>query len=140
MIINARNYLRSIRSAEMKLQLKKKQVSDLRERLTSISAPMDKEVVSHTPNAGVMADTIAMILDMEAEINNQSAELILREVKAYELLNMLDPDYSSLLIEHYIKGKRMTEISKERHLELRWAKQKVSNALAGLQKILDQQK
>ena len=139
MTIDARSYLKSIRSAELQLQLKRKQVSNLRERLSSISVPMDKEVVSHTPNVGVMADIVAMIVDMETEINKQSAEMILREGRAYELLNMLEPDYSSLLIEHYIKGKRMTEISKEHHLELRWAKQKVSNALAEFQKILDQQ-
>ena len=66
---DAREYLTSIRKAEERLSLKKRQVENLRDRLTSLSVPTDKEVVSHTPNVGVMADTVAMIADMEAEIS-----------------------------------------------------------------------
>ena len=53
---DAREYLTSIRKAEERLSLKKRQVENLRDRLTSLSVPTDKEVVSHTPNVGVMAD------------------------------------------------------------------------------------
>lgn len=121
---DAREYLTSIRKAEERLSLKKRQVENLRDRLTSLSVPTDKEVVSHTPNVGVMADTVAMIADMEAEISRQSAENVLMEGQAYLLLNKLPPEYSSLLIDHYMKGKKITEICKTTHLEQRWTKKR----------------
>ena len=139
-MIDARKYLSSIRASEMQVQLKKRQVKDLQDRLTSLSVPPDKEVVAHTPNVSIMADTVALIVDMQAEIERQSAESILMEGQAYILLNMLNPEYSSLLIEHYIKGKRITEISKELHLEPRWTKKKIASALTEFQILLDQQK
>ena len=134
---DAREYLTSIRKAEERLSLKKRQVENLRDRLTSLSVPTDKEVVSHTPNVGVMADTVAMIADMEAEISRQSAENVLMEGQAYLLLNKLPPEYSSLLIDHYMKGKKITEICKTTHLEQRWTKKKIASALAKFQCSLD---
>ena len=134
---DAREYLTSIRKAEERLSLKKRQVENLRDRLTSLSVPTDKEVVSHTPNVGVMADTVAMIADMEAEISRQSAENVLMEGQAYLLLNKLPPEYSSLLIDHYMKGKKITEICKTTHLEQRWTKKRIASALAKFQCILD---
>ena len=84
-----------------------------------------------------MADTVAMIADMEAEISRQSAENVLMEGQAYLLLNKLPPEYSSLLIDHYMKGKKITEICKTTHLEQRWTKKKIASALAKFQCILD---
>ena len=55
-MIDARDYLNSFRIADSKIQLKSQQMQKLRERLLSLSAPMDKEQVSHTPNVGIMAD------------------------------------------------------------------------------------
>ena len=112
------------------------QITTTESKLPSIAAT-DKEVVSHTPNVGVMADTVAMIADMEAEISRQSAENVLMEGQAYLLLNKLPPEYSSLLIDHYMKGKKITEICKTTHLEQRWTKKKIASALAKFQCILD---
>ena len=54
MTVNALEYLKSFRLAESRIQLKTRQVKDLQDRLLCISAPMDKEVVSHTPNVAAM--------------------------------------------------------------------------------------
>lgn len=47
-MIDAREYLHSFRIADSKIQLKIQQVQKLNDRLLSLTAPMDKEQVSHT--------------------------------------------------------------------------------------------
>ena len=53
--MNARQYLKSLRNKESRIQIKMRQIQKLRDRLLSTSAPMDKEQVSHTTNVSVMA-------------------------------------------------------------------------------------
>ena len=86
---DARKYLESFRIQESRIQLKTEQVQSLQERLTSITAPMDKEQVSHTKNVGIMADTVAMIVDIQREIDQQTADLYRRKREAYQLLEKL---------------------------------------------------
>ena len=112
MTVNALEYLKSFRLAESRIQLKTRQVKDLQDRLLCISAPMDKEVVSHTPNVGVMADTIAMIVDLQKEIDQQAAIIIHQKRELFLLLDQIDPDYATLLSEHYLDGKSFVEIGK----------------------------
>ena len=71
-MIDAQEYLTSIQQAGQRIELKIQQVKSLREQLQSISAPLDKEQVSHTRNVAVMSDTIATIVDMEKEIDQQA--------------------------------------------------------------------
>ena len=132
MTVNALEYLKSFRLAESRIQLKTRQVKDLQDRLLCISAPMDKEVVSHTPNVGVMADTIAMIVDLQKEIDQQAAIIIHQKRELFLLLDQIDPDYATV-------GKSFVEIGKIHGYERRWAKRRMSKAVAQLQEILDQQ-
>ena len=139
MIINAREYLRSFKTEESRVQLKTRQLKDLQDRLQCISAPMDKEVVSHTPNVGIMADMVAMIVDMQNEIEQQTAEILCRKREAYLLLNQIDPEKASLLIDHFIDEKSLTEIGRTRHIEKRWVKRRIASAIADFQGVLDRQ-
>ena len=109
---DAREYLRSFRLAESRIQLKTRQVKDLQDRLLCISAPMDKEMVSHTPNVGVMADTIAMIIDLQNEIDQQAAEIVNQKRELFRMLDQIDPEYATLLTEHYLDGMSFVEIGR----------------------------
>ena len=129
MTVNALEYLKSFRLAESRFQLKTRQVKDLQDRLLCISAPMDKEVVSHTPNVGVI----------QKEIDQQAAIIIHQKRELFLLLDQIDPDYATLLSEHYLDGKSFVEIGKIHGYERRWAKRRMSKAVAQLQEILDQQ-
>lgn len=64
-----------------------RQIQKLRDRLLSTSAPMDKEQVSHTTNVSVMADTIAMIVDMQKEVEAQTVEYLKQKWEAMKLLD-----------------------------------------------------
>ncbi len=139
MKIDAREYLRSFKVAETRIQLKARQAKDLQDRLLSISAPIDKEVVSHTPNVGIMADMVAMIVDMQKEIELQTADILRRKREVYLLLNKIDPEKASLLIDHFIEKKSLSEIGKIRHIERRWVKRRIASAIADFQIVLDRQ-
>ena len=74
-MIDAREYLHSIRLADSRIQLKIQQVQRLKDRLLSVSMPADKEQVSHTKNVEIMAETIAMIVDKQKEIDQENKEI-----------------------------------------------------------------
>ena len=48
--MNARKYLESIRDVSERIKINQERVQRLHESLTSLSAPMDKEQVSHLHN------------------------------------------------------------------------------------------
>ena len=99
---------------------------------------LDREVFG-LANVGVMADTIAMIVDLQKEIDQQAAIIIHQKRELFLLLDQIDPDYATLLSEHYLDGKSFVEIGKIHGYERRWAKRRMSKAVAQLQEILDQQ-
>ena len=75
-MVNAREYLGYFRVAESRIELKIKQIQSLQDRLCCISIPMDKEQVSHTKSVEIMAETIAMIVDMQKEIDQQTSAIL----------------------------------------------------------------
>ena len=135
--MNARKYLESFQSIEAKIQIKIRRVQQLQESLTKLSSPMDNEPVSHTRNVAVMAETVAEIVDMEKEIDTQTAMLLSRKRYAYKLLDSISPANASILIEHYIEGASISEISKSRFLSARQICRKISDAVDEFQPILD---
>lgn len=137
--MNAREYLESFKMIEDRLQVKSEQVQKLEERLTSITVPLDKEQVSHTKNVAVMADTVAEIVDMQNEINQQAKECAAAKTRALKLLSKLDPDCSKILTERLFEGKTFPEIGKVMFITERQAQRKFKEALADFQIILDEE-
>ena len=91
-MINAREYLRSFRIAEKRIRLNTQQVQHLWDQVLSISAPMDKEQVTHTKNTDVMGETVAAIIDIQKEIDRQTSELYKKQREAYILFEMISPE------------------------------------------------
>lgn len=46
--------------------------------MSNITAPMDKEQVSHTKNVSAMQNTMAMVLDIEEEISELRNRLVIQ--------------------------------------------------------------
>lgn len=136
-MIDAREYLSSFRKAEARLKLKIQQLQDLQDRLTSFSAPMDRELVSHTKNTGTMADTIAIVLDMKNEISSQSSEIIRRKQEAYGLLDQISPENAIILMAHYFEGESLTQLGNRLHIVKRTAQRRLNDALEEFQDVLD---
>lgn len=135
--MNARKYLESFRIADKRIQIKTEQIEMLQERLTSITAPMDKEQVSHTKNVGIVADTVAKIVDMQTEIDQQRAALYDAKNEAFNLLDQLLPHYENILIDRYIEGKSIKEISCKRFLSTRQVIRRINEGIDELQVVID---
>ena len=134
---DARKYLSSFKSTEEKIELKIKQVQALRERLSCVSAPMDKEQVSHTTNVSIMADTVAMIVDLQKEIDQQSSALVASKKEAFALLDQIHSENASILINRFFVGMSIEEICKENHISIRNAYRRQQDALTEFQAVLN---
>lgn len=136
-MIEARKYLRSFREKESRIQIKLEQIQRLKDRLLSTSAPMDKEQVSHTTNVAVMADTIAMVVDMQKEVDAQASELLKEKWKAMKLMEQIRPESSEILTARYFEGKTFPEIGQEKFITERQAQRKEKEAIREFQRVLD---
>ena len=137
-MINAKEYLISIRKSEARLDMKTQRLHSLRERLTSITVATDKEVVSHTKNVDVMGETIATIADLETDIDCQMKAMIKAKAEAEKLLDQIDPTSSKVLTERFIEGKTLNEVGKSVFLTQRHVQRKIKEALAEFQALLDE--
>ena len=138
-MIDAREYLQSFRKKESKLQLKLKQLHYLQGKLYSISLPAEQEHVIHTKNVSVMADTIAIIVDMQREINQQTYEIMQKKHEAYMLLDKIKPENAALLLDHYFDGETILSISQRIQKTKRQTQRRMNNAVAEFQAALNEE-
>ena len=134
---DARAFLESIKAAETSIQMKVLRMNSLRERLTSLHVPIDQEHVTHSKNVDIMGDTIALIRDMEQEIDQQTHELYLLKKKAYHLLDQIQPESARILSVCYLECMSTSDLAKMLFVTQRQAQRKVKAALAELQSVLD---
>ena len=52
-----------------------------------------------------MADTIAIIIDIQRDIDQQTSEIFQRKRKVYQLLDQISPENVAILIKRYLDGK-----------------------------------
>ena len=138
-MIDAQEYLTSIQQAGQRIELKIQQVKSLREQLQSISGPLDKEQVSHTRNVAVMSDTIATIVDMEKEIDQQANELLNTKREALRLLDKTKAGSASILIKRFFENKSVQELGNILGLTRRQAQRKLTDAIREFQHVLDEE-
>ncbi len=135
---DAREYLESIRKTELRLQMKKQQLQTLKDRLLCITPAMDQELVSHTRNVGAMGDSIAMILDLEKEIDQETKEFMRVKLKALGLMNLIAPEDSAILIERFLEAKTFPEIGKTLYVTERQAQRRLKKAVTEYQQVLNE--
>ena len=136
-MIDAREYLNYFRIAESRIELKISQMQSLQDRLLSISPTLDQEHVSHTKNVTVMADTIAIITDIQRDIDQQTSEIFQRKREAYQLLDHISPENAAILIERYFDGKTVRAISQMIHVTKRQAQRRINEAIEEFQTVLN---
>lgn len=52
-----------------------------------------------------MADTIAIIIDIQRDIDQQTSDVFQRKRKVYQLLDQISPENVAILITRYLDGK-----------------------------------
>lgn len=135
--MNAREYLESIQEDSERIQIKQEQVRHLHESLTTLSAPMDKEQVSHTKNVTVLADTVAQIIDMEKEIDQQLELLFQKQRQARADLRHLKPRSEQILLERFINRKQIEELMTQFNISRAVVFKYISIGIEELQKFFD---
>ena len=138
-MIDAREYLHSFRIADSKIQLKIQQVQKLNDRLLSLTAPMDKEQVSHTKNVGIMAETIATIVDKKNEVDRENSELTKKKCELIEFMCQMPAEDAKILLDHFLAGKTILAIGKELFISKRQAQRRVNEAVIEFQNLLNEQ-
>ena len=136
-MIDAREYLNYFRIAESRIELKIKQVQSLQNRLLSLSPALNQEHVSHTKNVTVMADTIAIITDIQRDIDQQTSEIFQRKREAYQLLDQISPENAALLMDRYFNRKTILNISHSIHVTKRQTQRKLNDAIEEFQAALN---
>ena len=84
-MMKAFDFLDSIRTMEFRIQIKTRQAQHLRDTMSNITAPMDKEQVSHTKNVSALQDTMAMVLDIENEIKELRSIVSKRQKEVFQM-------------------------------------------------------
>ena len=132
-MLKALDYLDSVRTIESKIQIKTRQAQHLRETMCNNTVTMDTEQVSHTRNVSAMANTMAMILDIEEEISKLRNILCKRQKEILTILDKMEPEYASVLSGRFIEGKSVKELRTVLFLSRRQIERRMNDALAEFQ-------
>lgn len=108
-----KEYLRQLRTAEIKIEQKEEELERLKASLESISTGTDSERVQTTPKDR-LSEEITRIVDLEKEINSDlGALLMLRNKIINEIQSMDNPVYINILYKRYVQYKSLEEIAVE---------------------------
>ncbi len=108
-----KEYLRQLRTAEIKIEQKEEELERLKSSLESISTGTDGERVQTTPRDR-LSEEITRIVDLEKEINSDlGAMLMLRNKIINEIQSMDNPVYIDILYKRYVQYKSLEEIAVE---------------------------
>ncbi len=110
--MKAKSYLQQIRRLDKKINNKQMQLESLQELVTNIT-PILKDVnVQSNASQDRLGDTMAKIIDLQNEINNEIDLYINKKLEAIKLINTIGDDVSiSILTQRYINYKRWDEIA-----------------------------
>ena len=136
-MVNARLYLEKIADAGARIRLNQERAQRLHESLLSLSAPMDKEQVSHTKNVTLMQDTIARIIDMEREIDHQTDELLALHQKARVYFNMPKASSRPVLTSRYLDNMEYADVAKAMNYAESTMYRVLREAIAELQELFN---
>lgn len=130
-----KEYLRQLRTAEIKIEQKEEELERLKASLESISTGTDGERVQTTPRDR-LSEEVPIIADLEEEINSDlGALLMLRNKIINEIHSMDNPVYMDILYKRYVQYKSLEEIAVEMSYSYRWIKHLHGIALQEFKKV-----
>ena len=108
-----KEYLRQLRTAEIKIEQKEEELERLKSSLESISTGTDGERVQTTPRDKVSEDVPQMV-DLKRDIESDIKELLILKNKIInEIQSMDNPVYINILYKRYVQYKSLEEIAVE---------------------------
>lgn len=112
--MTTKEYLSQISRYSRKINNKTKELEQLKELATSISAVKNEERVQTTPNFDKIGTAYCKISSLEEKIENLVDEYIkIREKIIQEIESIEDETEYQVLFSHYIVGEKLEKISQD---------------------------
>ncbi len=108
----AKEYFFQIRKTDRLIQRLTNTVFTLRSSLTSQSYELNPDKVQTSGPKNTLEETIAKIVDFEADINSRIDELVDMKRDAFNRIrNISDHDQQTVLIDRYVNGEKWEKIA-----------------------------
>lgn len=108
----AKEYFAQIRKTDRLIQRLTSTVVTLRSSLTSQSYELNPDKVQTSGPKNTLEETVAKIVDLEADINSRIDELVQQKADAISRIrNISDHDQQNVLIARYVEGDKWERIA-----------------------------
>lgn len=117
----AKDYFAQIRKTDRLIKRLTDMVFTLRSSLTSQSYELNPDKVQTSGPKNILEETVAKIVDLEADINRRIDELVDMKQEAFTMINRIpDLDQQNILIGRYIQLKKWEDIALELNFSIQW--------------------
>lgn len=136
--LTAKEYLQQAFRIDQRINGKLEMVSRLRESATKVTTNISDMPRASSPNLQTMEETVAKMVDLEAEINRDVDALVDLKREIIDTIGELDrPEYQMILESRYLCYKSWEEIALNMNVQLRWVYRLHGRALSALENILN---
>ena len=136
--MEAKCFLSRAYKLHREIQIKKEQLASIRESLSSITNPIDKEHVSHTPDSSPMENALLSLIELENEVQNDAARFVEIQKETVRVINQLaDPTLRLILSKRYVCFKTWQVIADEINLSEKRVFNQHNCGLKKVEEILD---
>ena len=124
---------------EQRVNSRLRRLSDLRQLAGQVTSSLGREPVSGSADVHKLDGTIAKIVDMECEINEEIDRLVDAKREAMAVIRQVEhPDQQLVLELRYLDFKSWPSIAEEMGLSPRWVQTLHERALAAVENIFSQ--
>lgn len=117
----AKDYFAQIRKTDRLIKRLTDTAFTLRSSLTSQSYELNPDKVQTSGPKNTLEETVAKIVDLEADINRRIDELVDMKQEAFTMINRIpDLDQQNILIGRYIQLKKWEDIALELNFSIQW--------------------
>ena len=121
MVDDVKNFLKYIKTADIRIQNKLVEVYQWRCLATSITAPTDAESIQTSGVTDRVGSAVLKIIELETEINNMIDHFVDEKQKRVNLIDLLQNDLEYQVCHmHYVQYKDLKDIAVELGYSYAW--------------------
>ena len=137
--MNAKEFFQWNYYLEQRINSRLRRLSDLRQLAGQVTSSLGREAVSGSADVHKLDGTIAKIVDMEREINEEIDRLVDAKRESMAVIRQVKhPDQQLVLELRYLDFKSWPAIAEEMGLSPRWVQTLHERALAAVENIFSQ--
>ena len=137
--MTAKEFFQRTYYLEQRVNSRLRRLSDLRQLAGRVTSSLGREPVSGSADVHKLDGTIAKIVDMECEINEDIDHLVDAKRETMSVIRQVEhPDQQLVLELRYLDFKSWPSIAEEMGLSPRWVQTLHERALAAVENIFSQ--